>query len=362
MKVPKLFLLVTAFVAAALATASGQQQQQQQKDESQSFRFRTAVELINVTVTVTDGTGRFVPGLRREDFRIFEDGVEQPVSHFSNDRVPVSLGIALDTSGSMDGDKMRAARTALNRFLFDLLDRTDEVFLYRFDSNPELVEGWTTDRRRVSNELERMRPKGGTAMYDTVAEAIPMAQSGTHRKKALLVISDGNDTSSRTEVPDLKQMIRETEVLVYAIGIDGTGTQTGGTQSPPSGGTYPGGPRNPVPVPFPFPGRRTPPIQPPPSSPPGPSGPSSRNARADDRVNASALRELTDDSGGRTEIIRSAMDLDPATAGIADELSRQYYLGYPAKSKKDGRWHSIEVRVRNASYRVRARRGYVATP
>ncbi len=230
MKVPKLFLLVTAFVAAALATASGQQQQQQQQDESQSFRFRTAVELINVTVTVTDGTGRFVSGLRREDFRIFEDGVEQPVSHFSNDRVPVSLGIALDTSGSMDGDKMRAARTALNRFLFDLLDRTDEVFLYRFDSNPELVEGWTTDRRRVSSELERIRPKGGTAMYDTVAEAVPMAQSGTHRKKALLVISDGNDTSSRTEVPDLKQMIRETEVLVYAIGIDGTDTQmTGGS-------------------------------------------------------------------------------------------------------------------------------------
>ena len=117
-------------------------------------------------------------------------------------------------------------------------------------------------------------------MYDTGAEALPMAQSGTHRKKALLAISDGNDTSSRTEVPDLKQMIRETEVLVYAIGIDGTDTQMTGTQHPPSGGTYPRGPR-PVPVPFPFPGRRTPPIQPPPSAPPGTS---SRNARADDRV------------------------------------------------------------------------------
>jgi VWFA-related protein len=325
----------------------------------EGFKFKSGVELINVTATVIDHSGRFASGLRKEDFRVYDDDKLVEVTHFSAERTPVSLGIVLDTSGSMDGDKMRAARTALNRFLFDLLDRTDEVFLYRFDSNPELVEGWTTDRRRVSSELERIRPKGGTAMYDTVAEALPMAQSGTHRKKALLVISDGNDTSSRTEVPDLKQMIRETEVLVYAIGIDGTDTQmTGGTQHPPSGGTYPRGPR-PVPVPFPFPGRRTPPIQPPPSAPPGPS---SRNARADDRVNAFALRELTDDSGGRTEIIRSAMDLDPATAGIADELSRQYYLGYPAKGKKDGRWHSIEVRVRNASYRVRARRGYVATP
>ena len=81
---------------------------------------------------------------------------------------------------------------------------------------------------------------------------------------------------------------------------------------------------------------------------------------ADDPVNVVALRDLTDDSGGRTEIIRSARDLDPATAGIADELSRQYYLGYPASGKKDGKWHDIRVEVRNGSYVVRARRGYIA--
>jgi VWFA-related protein len=80
-----------------------------------------------------------------------------------------------------------------------------------------------------------------------------------------------------------------------------------------------------------------------------------------ERLNVMALRELTDDSGGRTEIIRSARDLDPATAGIADELSRQYYLGYSANSNKDGRWHSIRVEVRNPNLRVRARRGYVAS-
>jgi VWFA-related protein len=202
-------------------------------------------------------------------------------------------------------------------------------------------------------------------MYDTVAEAVPMAQSGRHRKKALLVISDGNDTSSTTDVRDLKQMIRETEVLVYAIGIDGTGTTatTGGTGRPPGGITLPPrGPRIPIPMPFPFPGRRTPPARPPGPVPAPPSGGPSRGAGADDRVNALALQELTDDSGGRTEVIRSSRDLDPATAGIADELSRQYYLGYPASGKKDGRWHTIEVSIRGASYRVRARRGYVATP
>ena len=82
----------------------------------------------------------------------------------------------------------------------------------------------------------------------------------------------------------------------------------------------------------------------------------------DDRVNVSALREITDDSGGRTEIVRSTRDLNPATAGIADELSRQYYLGYPASGPKDGKWHAIRVETRNAGYHVRARRGFVATP
>ena len=82
----------------------------------------------------------------------------------------------------------------------------------------------------------------------------------------------------------------------------------------------------------------------------------------DERVNVAALREITDDSGGRTELVRDARDLDPATAGIADELSKQYYIGYPATSEKDGRWHAIRVEVRNSSYIVRARKGYVATP
>ena len=82
----------------------------------------------------------------------------------------------------------------------------------------------------------------------------------------------------------------------------------------------------------------------------------------DDRVNVVALREITDDSGGRTEIVRDARDLDPATAGIADELSKQYYIGYPSPGHRDGRWHTIRLEVRDRTLKVRARRGYVATP
>jgi VWFA-related protein len=371
----KALLLVALVVAAAAAVHAQQLAQQPAQESEQKFRFRTGVELINVTATVTDANGRFVPGLRREDFRLYEDDQLQTITHFNAERVPVSLGVVLDTSGSMDGEKMLAARRALERFLYDLLGEEDEVFLYTFSNVPELVQGWTTDRRRLANELGRLRGKGGTAMYDAVAEAIPLAQAGRHRKKAIVVISDGNDTSSRTDIASLKAMIRETEVLVYAIGIDAQMT----TMSPPFRVPFLNQILNPVsrgqgrpiprPSPFPIPGRPRPgsppptvPGYPPYPIPPAPNPPRSGTImRGDDRVNLAALRDMTDDSGGRTELVRSARDLDPATAGIADELSRQYYLGYPSNAPKDRRWHSIRVDVKNG-YLVRARKGYVATP
>jgi VWFA-related protein len=216
----------------------------------------------------------------------------------------------------------------------------------------------------LSRVLGRITPNGGTAMYDAVAEAIPLTQQGQNRKKALLVISDGNDTASGTSIREVKAQIRETETLVYAIGIDG--------QSEPT--FRPSPPRTPIPNPFPFPGGRgpsgrggrTPPVWPrqPPTGGGGGAGGNGGFRRGnpnDDRVNVVALREMTDDSGGRTEIVRDARDLNPATAGIADELSKQYYLGYPSSGKKDGRWHSIRVELRNRAYRVRARKGYVAS-
>ncbi len=361
-------VLGALIVAVTHAQQSGSQNQQ---GDAQAFRFRTGVELINITATVTDGEGRFVPGLRKDDFRVYQDDQLQQITHFNNERVPVSLGIVLDTSGSMDGEKMTAAKIALNRFLLELLGPEDEVFLYRFDSNPELVHGWTTDKRRVSAALAGIRARGGTAMYDAVAEAMPLMQSGRHRKKALVIISDGNDTSSRTPVVALQEQIRETEVLVYAIGIDSQ------VEAYPARRGWGGVldaliQSRPRPLPFPVPGRRPrPPTNPGPrypGSPPPivipPSGGTPRNRMpvGNEGVNVAALRDITDDSGGRTEVIRSARDLDPATAYIADELSKQYYLGYSAAGPKDGRWHSIRVEVRNGGYHVRARKGFVATP
>ena len=328
--------------------------------QDQRFRFKTSIDLVNVSATVTDANGRFVRSLTRDDFVVYEDGVPQPVSYFSNERVPVSLGIALDTSGSMAGEKIRSAQDALNRFLADLLGPDDEVFLYRFSDEAVLVQGWTTDRTRLTWQLGRIVPRGETVLYDTVAESIPLAQSGHHRKKALVVISDGNDTGSQTTVRDVRQLIVESEVLVYAVGIDGISDTRLSSQR----ATRPRWP--PVQLPFPWPGgRRVPglpnPRQPIPQPPRPPVGGGGGSWNADERVNEPALRAMTDESGGRTEIIRSARDLDPATASIADELSRQYYLAYPSAAPKDGRWHDIRVEVRNRSYHVRARRGYVAS-
>ena len=330
-------LIALALIAGAAATLAAQNQE--------GFSFRSGVELINVTTTVTDGDGRFVSGLRKEDFTLYEDGVRQEVSQFSNERVPVSLGIVLDTSGSMTPDKMSSARSAIDRFVYDLLGKDDELFFMEFANRPDLVQDWTTDRRAISRAVARVSPAGGTAMYDAVADAVPLANAGQHPKKALLIISDGNDTNSSVGVGELRQLIRESEVLVYALGVDGTAT------------TFRSGPtiQIPMPIPLPIPGRRRPGG----GFPPIIGGTTQRAAA--ERVNPDALRQITDDTGGRTEIVRGFGDLDNATARIADELSKQYYLGYVSTGKKDGRWHAIRVDVRDRRLSVRARRGYVAS-
>ena len=234
-----------------------------------------------------------------------------------------------------------------------------------------LVQGWTENRAAVAQALGTVRPSGGTAIYDAVAEAVPLAQSGSRRKKALVVISDGNDTSSRTTLGDIQQRIRQSEVLVYAIGIDASNGI--GSRSSNSGGSSDRQQRagvepaadHPVPSPFPGKGADDPDRHAAATSAAAataqPSSSRRSSGSATDRINADTLRALSDDSGGRTEIIVSARDLDPATAGIADELSRQYFLGYTSTRPKDGKWHTIEVKLRRGNHTIRARKGFIAS-
>jgi VWFA-related protein len=359
-------------VAAGLLLSSGR------LDGQQQFHFRSGVELINVNATVTDSAGKFIPGLTQRDFVVYDDDQPVEITHFNSERVPVSLGFVLDTSGSMRGRKIIAARAAIRRFVVDLLTAEDEVFFYRFNEKPHLVAAWTTDRDRIVTELGRLEPDGGTALYDAVAEALPLLRAGRHRKKALVVISDGIDTGSKTDLGTLRTLIRESEAVVYAIGIDaGSVSPFGGDALFSRDTRYQR--RRPFPIPFPMPGRRTPPRIPrlpgvptdgralpppppparmPPASQPDPSG----GGIVEDAVNIGALRDITEDSGGRAEIVHDAGDLGGATSRIADELSKQYYLGYTSPHARDGQWHSIRVEVRGQQVYVRARRGYIAGP
>jgi VWFA-related protein len=377
-------------------TTQQPQQAPSQQPPPDAFRFKSSVELINVSATVVDSLERFVPNLHKEDFVLYEDDKLQAITHFSDERVPVSLGILLDTSGSMEGEKFRHAINAIQRFMTDLLDPEDEIFLYTFNDRPQMIQGWTKDRELLMRQLRRVYPAGGTAMYDTVAEAIPYAQRGHNRKKAIVIISDGNDNKSMTMLNELRGLIRETEVLLYAIGIDGdaahrTNYNTGGGRGqpnwPPTGprrwpqiqGPAPAQPQPQMPqilqqIQWPMPGGgRRPPVGPggptfpprwptPPQPQPSPQNPPVRGSIGDEAVNAHALHSLTDDSGGRTEIVATAQDLEPATSSIANELSRQYSLAYEPVASKDGRWHTIRVEAKNRDYKVRARRGYFATP
>ena len=270
--------------------------------------FRSGVELVTVTATVTDGGGRLVTGLAQNDFLIFEDGVPQIITHFNQGRVPLSVGIALDISESMHGQRIEDAQFALNRFLLDLLDPSDEVFLVAFNHEPKLEASWTSDPRRLIHRLDDVRPFGATAIYDAMLASLPMLESRSHQRAAIVLISDGSDTASDNDVREVKTFLRRADVFVYAIAI-GAGKAR--------------------------------PIH--------------------DRINPYALREMTDHSGGYTEVVQDSLELSPATARIADELNHQYTLSYSPTHPPDGKYHSIRVRVAKPGHYVRARRGYIAT-
>lgn len=308
--VPSLVAAVAALVIAAVAgvvlVAAPPRAEVQMP---QAAPLRSSVDVVTVTVTVRDADGRLVTGLGREAFTVFEDGVEQPVTQFIGDRVPVSLGVVLDISESMVGERIADARLALTRFVVDLLGPEDEAFLLVFNHRPRLVAGWTIPPARLQSRLEGIVPTGGTAIYDALVDALPRFSTAQHRRSALVVISDGADTASDATVREVRTQIRREDAFVYAIAVDAPG-------------------RRPV------------------------SG----------RVQPWVLRELTDDSGGYTEIVTGTADLEPATARIAEELNSQYLLGYVPPRGSDGQYHSIRVRTSDPSLVVRARKGYIAEP
>ena len=278
--------------------------------QAQSLQtFKGSVTTVEIPVTVTDNNNRLITGLTKDDFEVFEDGDQQPVTQFSDKRTPVSVGVLLDISDSMRGQPIVDARGALDRFMADLLDPGDEAFVGAFNHLPRILVPWTVPPSRLAGRLDNQRPTGGTAIYDAIFVSTPMFQRRQRTRAAMIVISDGADTASDHSLAQTRETLRRSDAFVYAIAID-----------------------------------------------------SATEQRVSTRVNPEALREITGPSGGYTEVVKSYADLGPATQRIADELNKQYTLGYATTRAQDGSWRTIRVRVKNHEYVARSRRGYFATP
>lgn len=271
--------------------------------------FRSAIDVTTVNATVLDRDGHLVRDLPRDAFDVYEDGRLQTVTQFTNERVPVSLGILLDVSDSMFGRRLQEARSAIERFVVDLLHPEDEFSILAFNHQQHLLTNWTSDRASATLVMQPLRPFGSTAIYDAIMSTLPLVESRNRQRAALIVVSDGADTASDVALRDLRFGLHRSDAFVYAVAIDT-------------------------------------------------SNPQAINAQ----VNPTALGEITNQSGGRTLVVHDSADAMTALADIAEELNSQYLIGYSSPTGRDGQFHSIRVRVRGTDHRVRARNGYVALP
>jgi Ca-activated chloride channel family protein len=174
-------------------------------------------EIVSVVISVTDPYGRFVTGLGKDHFEIFDDKVKQQIAHFTDEDAPVSLGIVYDVSGSMKERVSRSIR-ALRRFI-DTSHNDDDFFLIGFNDRAKLVQDFTTSGDNILGKLMFVNPHGSTALYDAAYLAVEKVQQGRHTKRALLIISDGQDNNSRYTYKELRGRVKEADVQIYAIGI-----------------------------------------------------------------------------------------------------------------------------------------------
>jgi Ca-activated chloride channel family protein len=301
--------IASAAVAAAVVTVQPSRNASAGQAQDRDARFQSSVDLISVTATVIDRDGNLVTGLSKDAFEIFEEGERQTITQFTNERVPVSLVVLLDVSDSMFGQRLVDARSAVERFLFELLDTSDEFSVVAFNHEPRALTRWTQEADVVKAAMAVLKPFGSTALYDAVLTALPMMNTRSKQRASVLIISDGADTASDSGLREVRSALVRSDAFVYAIAVD-----------PPA------------------------------------------KRAINETVNVSALNEITGGSGGNTELVHQTDELLTATARIADELNKQYVLGFYSSLPLDGSYRSLRVRATNPEYRVRARRGYIATP
>jgi Ca-activated chloride channel family protein len=281
---------------------------------SHSFLSRSAstvranVDLVLVNVTVLDQSDRAVSGLHARDFSLLDDKQSQDIRYFSSEDAPLSVTVVLDASGSM-ATKMQKARRALNAFL-DAANPQDEFRLLTVSDRPELLGDNPSSSEDLERTLAVVQPEGNTALWDTVYLAVTGLRETRHARKAVLIISDGGDNHSRYTEGDLRKLLQEAGVLVYAIGLF------------------------------------------------------DRNAtRLEERLGPLRLDAMTHVTGGRLFAVHDSKELAQAVTQISSELRNQYVLGYyPRPPEHSGRWHKLKVRLNTATpsakLRVLTKAGY----
>lgn len=253
--------------------------------------IRKDVDLVLVPVTITDPMNRLVTGLEKENFLLTDNGQPQEIRHFSSEDAPISLGVIFDNSGSMS-NKIDKSRDAVVEF-FKTANPEDEFFLITFSEKPEVLADFTTSIEDIQDKLVYATPKGRTALLDAIYLGMSRMRKAKHQKKALLIISDGGDNHSRYTEGEIKAMVKEADVQIYAIGLYDRDFKT-----------------------------------------------------AEEREGPQLLTEVSDVTGGRTFAIGNPNELADVATKIGIELRNQYVLGYrPNNPAKDGKWRKIKVKL-----------------
>ncbi len=256
-------------------------------DPTKKPLFRVGVDTVFVKVSVTDSLNRFVVGLDKDNFKVYEEKVEQNITHFVQQAAPISVGILFDCSGSMkSNNNINSAKSAIVRFL-QSANPEDEFFLVTFNQMPTLVTGFTNETSAIQNDISFKNPGGRTAVYDAVYMGLEQMKGAKNEKKALILITDGEDNSSRYTSSEVREFARESDVQIYGIGEEG---QLG--------------------------------------------------------YGRSEIQNIVAMTGGRAFFPESFNELDYYIDLIHSELRNQYVLGYvPTNKNHDGKWRKIQVKL-----------------
>jgi Ca-activated chloride channel family protein len=306
---PLIFLSLATAIAATLLTTAQQSQPAGQPS------FRSAIDVVSMNVTVTDATSRYVTDLTEQDFEVFEDGVKQEMVLFNRSNLPVALSLLIDTSSSME-DRMQIAQDAAIGFIRKLRP-ADLGEVIGFDSRAEVLQKFTSSADDLEHAIRKTVAGGSTSLNNAIyislkgLKKIPVRQEEEIRRQAIILLSDGEDTSSLVTFDDVLDLARRSETAIYAIGLmedSSNGGQSKGFRE----ATY-------------------------------------------------ALRQLTTDTGGRAFFPPDIKSLASVYGQIYDELSSQYTIGYTSKNnRRDGAWRRIVVRINRPNVTARTKQGYFA--